>query len=285
MTAQSSKPEMEHFLKEWEVARSVLNNFDERLHDLRKVGFTFITALLAADAIIFKDSGLDLDQSVKFVVLILNFGLIVTLLLLDRNYRVFQTAAATRATVIERKINLELTEVISQRYDLTKVPDYITGLYIAFTILVLFMGFAVLSETYKLGLFVVWGIAIVIIHIVNSTIHRLTFPFGELDWTLDPLQCKKDEQVEITVNNLGKKTIEFEKNKIMWKILKEDDGSLVDSGGADNRDILIRKDDSFTWLWTPKIEGIYRVHRLTLDKETEEWSKFESLRRKIRVRK
>lgn len=285
MTAQSSKPKMEHFLKEWEMARSVLNNFDERLHDLRKVGFTFITALLAADAIIFKDSGLDLDQSVKFVVLSLNFGLIVTLLLLDRNYRVFQTAAATRAKVIERKINLELTEVIAQRYNLTNVPDYITGLYIAFTILVLFMGFAVLSETYKLGLSVVWGIALVIIYIVNSTIHQLKFPFGELDWTLDPLQCKIGEQVEITVNNLGKEPIMFKKNTIMWKILKEDDGSLVDSGGADNRDILICKDDSFTWFWTPKIEGVYRVHRLTLDQETGEWSKFESLSRKFRVRK
>jgi len=71
----------------------------------------------------------------------------------------------------------------------------------------------------------------------------------------------------------------------MWKILKEDDGSLVDSGGADNRDISIFKDDSFTWLWTPKIEGVYRVHRLTLDTKTRKWSKFESLSRKIVVRK
>lgn len=288
MAAQSSKPNIEHLLKEWEIARSVLNNFDDRLHDLRKVGFTFITALLAADAIIFKDffiPDLELDQSVKFVVLILNFGLILTLLLLDRNYRVFQRAASTRAKVIERKINLELTEVIAQRYDLTNVPDYITYLYQAFTILVLFMGFAVLSVTFKIGLSVIWIIAQIIIYYVNNTIVTMKFPFGELDWTLDPLQCKIDEQVEITVNNLGKDTIKFKKNTIMWKIFKEDDDSLVDSGGADNRDISIRKDDSFTWLWTPKIKGVYRVHRLTLDPKTGEWSKFQSLSRKIRVRK
>lgn len=278
---------VEHYLKEWEMARSVLNNFDERLHDLRKIGFTFITVLLAADAIIFKDfftSGMVLDQSVKAVILILNFGLIITLLLLDRNYRVFQSAAATRAIVLERKINLELTEVIAQRYFFSHVKDTITYLYIAFTIIVLFIGFAVLSLTFFLGLFVVWVITVRIILYLNRK-NQVEFPFGRIDWTLDPLQCKIGEQVEITASNLGEETINFEKNTIMWKIFKEDDGSLVTSGGADIRDIPICENDSFTWLWTPVLEGVYRVYRLTLDSKTGEWSKFKSLGRKIRIRK
>jgi len=47
----NSKEENVNF-KEWEVARNVLKEFDDRIHDLRKYGFSFLTALLAAEALL-----------------------------------------------------------------------------------------------------------------------------------------------------------------------------------------------------------------------------------------
>ena len=222
------------------------------------------------------------------MILILNFGLIVTLLMLDRNYRVFQRAAATRAKIIERKINLELTEVIAQRYNITDVPDFITGFYMAFIIIVLGLGFAVLSLTFWFWLLVAGLISFGIIYWINYSavaFVKLKFPFGEIDWTLYPLQCNVGEQVEITVSNLGSDPIKFDENTTMWEIHEESDDSLVDSGGTGNRDIIINKNDSFTWLWAPKNEGVYRVHRLTLDPKTGEPGNLKKLLRKFRVRK
>jgi hypothetical protein len=42
------------FLEEWKQARDVLKSFDDRIHDLRKYGFTFITGLMAVEGILLR---------------------------------------------------------------------------------------------------------------------------------------------------------------------------------------------------------------------------------------
>ena len=42
--------------KEWESCRNVLKEFDTRIHEIRKYGFTFLTALIAAESILIPES-------------------------------------------------------------------------------------------------------------------------------------------------------------------------------------------------------------------------------------
>lgn len=285
------EPSNAHLLKEWETAREVLSKFDDRLHDLRKIGFTFITALLSADAIIFVNwiEGVELPDYIKLAVLLVTLLLIVTLLLVDRNYQIFQRAAATRAKILERRLNLELTEVIAQRYRTQSVQDYVTSVYMLFTGGVFFLGVAALSDPITiLVLLIAWIGTIYAIYRANNRI-GMRYPYGTLDWTIDRLQCKSGETIQITLTNLSAdKEIPkdpFPSGTVMWQIVPEDDENAVKTEELDHP-LSIGADDSHTWLWETKSvqKGIYRVRRIILDKKTgQPAKKLVPLKRKIRV--
>ena len=101
----------------------MLTEYDGFLNDLRKYGFTFLTALLAAESVlvptIYSKSGIAagtvLPNSVKVAVLVINLLLIILLRLLDRNYQVFEDAANGRGLRSERSLNLGLTEIVKLR--------------------------------------------------------------------------------------------------------------------------------------------------------------------------
>ena len=265
-----------NFLKEWEVARNILKDFDAHLHDLRKYGFSFLTALLAAESLLIPtwlppSNSTVLPEHIKVAVLLVDLILIVALQLIDRNYQILQTAAATRAMALERILNLELTEVISQRYTTTHVQDYVAGVYATFTLGVSVLGAAVLYPNYIYIVFL--GLVAIIAQILAVIFVRLYYPYGKIDWTLDRLQCNLGDEVAITLTNLSGETIEFKRSRIMWKVVKEDDGKVVKTKKADEL-CEIKAEDSYTWLWETDKDldkgvilepGIYRVHRAILE--------------------
>ena len=123
------------FLNEWNTARGILSDTDNHLQDLRKYSFTFITALLTTESFLIPTNLLNssnaiiLPPEIKLVVIGVTIVLLIALYLMDRNYQVLQEAAATRALVLERIINLELTEVITQRFNQYHVKRYVTAIY------------------------------------------------------------------------------------------------------------------------------------------------------------
>lgn len=162
---------------EWKMSRDILTEYDGFLNDLRKYGFTFLTALLAAESVLVPTTytnsneivtGTVLPNPVKVAILGVNLLLIVLLRLLDRNYQVFQDAAATRALVLERTLNLELTEIIKLRYNSGHLRMWVTGLYFAFVIGVTGLGWVVLypNLNYMAALTVLSIIAFIFVGVI-----------------------------------------------------------------------------------------------------------------------
>jgi hypothetical protein len=192
--------------KEWDTARDILNNTDEHMHDLRKYGFTFFTALLATESFLIPNRSANifnvtiLPDEIKVAVLGVTLVLIIALQLIDRNYQVLQEAAATRALVLERTLNLELTEVISLRYNIYHVKMYVGAIYGLFVLGVLVLGGAVLFPNWLLI-----GILSAVAFIAWISIFlffNISYPFGYGDWTIDRLECKPGDDIGITVTNL-----------------------------------------------------------------------------------
>lgn len=304
---EPSDPNTTHF-KEWQKARDILKEFDDRLHDLRKYGFTFLTALLTGSTILFESwltegpsgQGTPLPDYVKLAILIVTMGLIVTLYMNDRNYRVFQKAAATRATVLERKLNLELTEVIAQRYELHNVHLFVRLIYTAFTIGVFILGLAALSETISIiFLIIAFLTSMASIVLLDVSVVRFQYPYGSIDWTFDSLQLSPGDQLGITLTNLGKETITYDAGTILWKITKEGEEKHVNDKAIFELDepLVFEPNVSHTYLWeVPREVGvIYQVCRAVFDPETGELRQtidpitkkpkqhFELLNRKLRV--
>jgi hypothetical protein len=231
MTVSHIDADNEKHKKEWEEARGVLKFYDERLHDLRKYGFSFLTALLAAGSILSEivpgatpPSTITPDK-VKLAVFVVTLMLIVALHLFDKNYRVFQQAAFTRALVLERKLNIELSEIISDRYKSDKIARHVLYVYILFICGVALLGGFILYPNWSLIRWLAVAVIVALGFIIYQDTLRLQYRHEELklkdDWTVSPLECTGDEAIRITLNNMGNNPIVFEEGKLIWEIKSE----------------------------------------------------------------
>jgi len=254
-------------LEEWKAARTVLSDFDERLHDLRKYGFTFITALLTAESILipgpveaaFQQPAI--PDNIKLAVILVTLLLLVGIRLMDKHYRLFLSAADIRAVIIERSLNIELSDAITFRFDVEKFSIYISVLYYLFGGATALLGVFILYPN-KLVVFVLFGTLAYLYMIWR--IDHLKNNVKLQDWTIDRLEAKRGEMVHITLTNLEKKAIVLNAGDVLWRILPQGERCVlcdVVYEEKSDRTITILGDDSYTWtLHTKNLEpGVYGV--------------------------
>ncbi len=197
--------------KEWTVARQTISEFDGRLHDLWKYGFSFLTALLAAESILIPAPVAEsmgeiyLPNLVKMGVLLVTLVLILAIGLIDRNYQLFIKALVQRALILERALNIELTETISIRYKGAKVQWFREMLYVLFAGGIVILGYAILWPDYLFYWVVLAaiGVALAIVAMMNRL--DLHYPHHDqmIDWSLDRNQCRQGDDVAIVITNLN----------------------------------------------------------------------------------
>ena len=188
---------------EWKEARHVIEKFDDRQHDLRKYGFTFLSALIAADSLTKLFSGV--DDRIRIAVISVTLLLTVALRILDKSYSLFMEAATVRAKILEVKLNLELTEGISYRYQKDKFHLYALMVYGSFAIVSGLVGILLMYPNFLLSVIVavLVGISVTVILFV----HRLTINLDNaIDWSFDRIECIMGEKIRIVATNLCPKT-------------------------------------------------------------------------------
>jgi len=224
----SSDKDRANHLEEWKKARDVLKSFDDKLHDLRKYGFSFVTALLTVEGILITGGhattrgGTALSDGAKFAVFGVTLLLILALHLIDQNYRVYQRAANMRARILERKLNLELSETITDRYKAEDIKTRVLLLYFFFIVGVLLLGgFSLYPNWIYIGILLAAACAAIRLTSLLGTTFKYEY---EEDWTISPLECTPTDKVTITLTNL-REPVEIRIHRwmpsILEKILKE----------------------------------------------------------------
>jgi hypothetical protein len=231
---ESKKPD-NNFLKEWEISREVIKTFDDRLHDVRKYGFSFITAFLTGSTILFTTylvepstnvtEGVLFPESIKAIILGVTLFLILGLNILYRNYI---KAAASRANVLERILNIELTAIITQRHRENRINKFVTALYIIFIFGVVLLGTAVLWQT-PIFLIILYLDALatsVVIMVFTSDDLLMQYRYGKIDWMLDKTECKQGDEVKLIMSNISNSLFPnpkypIKKEEVMWKMVKQ----------------------------------------------------------------
>jgi len=283
-----------HF-KEWGVARNVLKEFDDRIHELRKLGFSLLTALIAAETFLTPMSPLSevgeagIPDSTKLGVLLITLLLIVTLRMIEKSYQLYQKCSAERAQILERSLNLELTEIISDRHRDNNISTLITITYSMFALGVLILGYFILSQNDLAKIVLYLGTLGTLGWLFFLQILPLGYKHGPLDWTIDPLECHPGDKVKLTVTKLKKgfwdKPIELTGD--IWEIKLQGSEETTKSisveteddtdnsnpqepkDGTDNpepqetnKSILLKAGESFIRLWdtTDTDVGIYEVY-------------------------
>jgi len=251
-------------LDEWKEARSVIARFDNNLHDLRKYGFSFVTALLAANGLLSQGGTSVVPLGVKTAVLMATMGLIVTLKLLDTHYRRFQTAASMRGRILEDRLNLDLTNDISFFYALDRWWRYVQGLYYGFVVLTALLGVAILwgKPFFIITILIAALVSGLLIYFIND--EKVSRDFMALeDWSVDRKIVGKGSPVRITFTNLNVGDREPGTFKLWWNIRAE---AKIGEAVLEPKDIKVVTVDlkyfeNYDWLWkTEDVEpGLYEL--------------------------
>ncbi len=244
---------------EWKEARHVIEKFDDRQHDLRKYGFTFLSALIAADSLTKLFSGV--DDRIRIAVISVTLLLTVALRILDKSYSLFMEAASVRAKVLEVKLNLELTEGISYRYQKDKFYLYSLMVYESFAIVSGLVGMLIMYPNFLLCVIV--GVLVGISVIVILFVHRLTINLeNAIDWSFDRIECIMGEKIRIVATNLCPKTdLSYDAGATVWEIRKEGEEQPVYTQKTPNQ-LIIMAGNNYSWdLLTGELPepGTYRV--------------------------
>ena len=269
----AQKSEDDGLQKEWDAARDVLKVFDDRIDALRRNGFSFVTALLAAQSLLIPyvagstGNSSSLPDNVKFVIVSVTMLLVFTLKLIEVGYQSFQRAATTRALVIEKKLNTELTEIIDLRYRKDHLRWWMTLVYVLFIISGLLVGLFSIIDSYWKNLLILPTTMALIGTVGLNLVFNLKFPFGEEDWTIEKLKCGLNDEVGITMTNLSyHKGIELNKDDLLWEIRPEGDDRPVHIEKTKVHTVIPPK-ACFTWSWRvkseegclPVVPGVYWV--------------------------
>jgi len=264
-------------IAEWTAARSSIKDFDDRIHDLRKLGFTFMTALLTFQALVEpyiastpgtnstpSSNGQGIMDTVKIGILLVTLLLIIILRSLESNYELYRKAAATRAGILERTYNLELTDTISFRYK--HGSQKITIFYCLFAASVGTLGYFILTDILLFGVLLGFTIA-TILGLWYFMFRDLTYDEtkGHEDWTIDMQECTIGTPIRIILTNLNSShPLTIPGNNQLWKVESEewDNGKPRYSyEEISNHDIKIAPNGTQIWIWhtNAAIPGVYQL--------------------------
>jgi len=249
----------DHAIDEWKEARSIMARLDGNLHDLRKYGFSFVTALLTANALLGQVKGTVIPTTAKLMVFVVTLGLIIALNLLDRDYTLFEKATSLRAVILEKRLNLNITDTIRVFYDRQAWWKFILLLYIIFIGLTTALGYYALSQGASPSqadanyMIVAGTIAFVIVALIQILDLAKGGDWSKdrktlVDWDLDRKTVTAGSPVRITLTNLSKKTLTLEANSpSLWRI--ESRTGDVKGGSGPTRDRDLGYLESYDWLW------------------------------------
>jgi len=244
--------EEDRLMDEWKSARDVISSFDDRLTDLRKTGFGFVSALLTAQALLISGvtngSG-SVPDLVKVGVIWVTFVLIGALRLTENNYRFFQQAASLRAKILERHLNLELTETIANKYNMEGMWHHFNDLYYLLVAATGVLGIAVIlsniflvAAQVAITLFAVFAVRLI------GGLHRETWGvYG--DWTFSPGQCVPNQPVRITLTNLDDKPLPYSDGERAWQIVRQDFSVVEHAYGNFEGAGKLEHEDNYDWVW------------------------------------
>ncbi|HEY8086704.1 MAG TPA: hypothetical protein VIF09_02635 [Polyangiaceae bacterium] len=261
-------------IKEWEVARDVIAKTDERVDDLRKYGFSFVTTLLTADALVLhsvKDGDAASIPWIALGVSVVAAVLVVAMRLLEKSNQLLQTAAAQRAQVIERHLGLELCDIIVERYRAERWWWQADALYCCFVLAVALVGGLAGGFEDGRALVIVRCILLAALVAVSwAAIYWISSQEVEYrrvqedDWSLDRVECQQGESIRIMYTRWGTTQWPFTKGSVIWHVQRRVDGAapvVVATHVADDDDMT--DDDCKVWQWKASgdacVPGLYEI--------------------------
>jgi len=260
----ATSPPKEEVLEEWKAAQDILKQFDEYHHDIRKYGFSFVTALLTVDALLGS-----VEEKFKLAALTGTMALIVVLYVIDRNYKVFLVAANLRATLLERRSSPELAQTITRLYESGRVGLAFSLVYAGLVSATALLGLLVVSH---LRLLEFLGAAYFVSLLSMELIRRWVNPRPFVYFDIDGFTYKKKTPILAVVTNFdprkqgSRRSITLANRKEAWAIYRESDAEMahpICHSRLEKKDIQIAPNSDYRWQINTGVKGLraglYRI--------------------------
>lgn len=252
--------------EEWCITRELLSEYDGYIHDIRKYGFSFITALITAQAILIPSNNLTnilnpsgIPDHVKFGVFAVTLFLILAIAFFEKSYKLIQESTAKRALILELTMNLELSQTLISQFESREVRISETVVYILFIVGIIGLAFVTLSNTTYVYFLLIFSIIImsVIIILKPSKSQRR----DDVDWTVNRMVCNEGDIVEINIVNTGKKKEIIKKGGVILEIKNQDPEDHYCHQEIAKDDLYLLNFYCHTCLWDTKgvKRGIYQI--------------------------
>jgi hypothetical protein len=258
--------------EEWQTTREQIQNFDNLIHDIRKYGFTFITALLATQALLIPylpQQSPNIPQTlivfpdiIKAAILGITLLLILAVAFFEKSYQQYQVLTAQRSIILELKLNLNLTKTLSYQFNNSTIKSCEFLVYLIYVLATFALAIFIINQKYIAIIIGLLFISIVVLLIIFNMKHANHPNWPNVDWSVNKLECKKGEKIEITATNLGMNPIKLYHGDPVWEIRKQD-RSVRPYTEKIKIDLELNQFDSYTWFWdTKKFVGVYQIFPL-----------------------
>lgn len=240
---------VDNALAEWKTARKVIGDTDGRLASLRQYGISFVASLLTAEGLIdtVPATAAYIPPQVKLAIVIASLVLISALFTTERNLRTIQRAAALRARVLERTLDMELTESISTFYKIHHTSDLVDSLYYFLIGATGLLGFFVLNPTtVSFDPSTIVEVFATVLSWAFVAAVRLSSSDFVLDWSLNKYRIKAGEVFEATLINFTRRPVTFVPGWCLFRLRDAAGSSFCEHRWSETEDV-VRPGESRTW--------------------------------------
>jgi hypothetical protein len=204
---QQTEESSSDYEKEWEKSSAVVDKFDQTVIDLRKLGFSFVTGLIAAGSVF------ELGLNVQNGIIQATFILIGVLYWLDTYYQNVLVGALLRAQFLEIfRLKYATNYYICGIYNKAKMDSFMTVIY--------------------LGLLVSSGIIGFSINIITNTENN-TNDVSKLEYSIQNKSTSKSMKIEssVTQRDISKSDLFSFQDKYLSPIIAALTGSILNIVG------------------------------------------------------
>jgi hypothetical protein len=157
----------DHRLEEWTECRTTIGRLDSILADIRKYGFSLVTVLLTANALITTANPVTDRVAASSVVIVL----VIVLFLMDRYWWVLLRRAAFRASELEKGLGIEISGLlgsVAKASHNTQAASFIYAIFVLVSCGVALVTVAPVGQSvglwFMIGVTIIAVLAIVLLH-------------------------------------------------------------------------------------------------------------------------
>jgi hypothetical protein len=280
----------ENWWREWQKARDIIDKCEDRMHDVRKSGFSVVSGLLTAGALL----GGKLDESTQdragLPLSVMFLALLVGVAVAEKQAMITLQGAASRCRFLESLSPVELTEAITYRFGMERWHRYTVLLYVLFGIAGALVGLTLVKGFWAPLAIVGFGATY---FVALTRLYSWQPSAGPgADIFLDRVECEVDEFITIALMNHSGVPQQLWPTVIQVQQVLDKSGKSVNPSPTllelpvcpATRQSRLQPERTITWLWTTPIAGVYCVNfrNRTGEMLGNEYNR--TLRKMIRVR-